>query len=120
VNAAHLLAVDPVPLGVSWAFITLIATYRAVKHYDADALGLAQRWSKYMAVYVWTGVRIVIADLGGAMSVVAANAWMNEPRGFTNRAGKVVEPTRERFARTGAGRALSYFARHVNMPRRDP
>jgi len=143
-----------VPLGVSWAFMTLIANYRAVKHDDADALLLAQRWSKYMAVtfavgavtgtvltfefgllwptfmgrfgaafgipftieglfffteaifvaiyiygwrrlkpwaHFWTGVPIVIAGIGGAVSVVAANAWMNEPQGFTlDRAGKVV------------------------------
>src|SRR5262249_4370318 len=39
-----------VPLGVSWAFLTLIANYRAIRHDDADALLLAQRWSKYMAV----------------------------------------------------------------------
>ncbi len=39
-----------VPLGVSWAFMALIANYRGIKHGDADALGLAQRWSKYMAV----------------------------------------------------------------------
>ena len=39
-----------VPLGVSWAAMTLIANYRAIKHGDKDALLLAQRWSKYMAV----------------------------------------------------------------------
>jgi cytochrome d ubiquinol oxidase subunit I len=39
-----------VPLGVSWAAMTLIANYRAIKHDDPDALLLAQRWSKYMAV----------------------------------------------------------------------
>src|SRR5262249_61604830 len=39
-----------VPLGVAWGFITLIANYRAVKYDDDDALVLAQRWSKYMAV----------------------------------------------------------------------
>jgi len=39
-----------VPLGVSWAFMALIANYRGVKHDDSDALRLAQRWSKYMAV----------------------------------------------------------------------
>jgi cytochrome d ubiquinol oxidase subunit I len=39
-----------VPLGVSWAAMTLIANYRALKHDDRDALLLAQRWSKYMAV----------------------------------------------------------------------
>jgi cytochrome bd ubiquinol oxidase subunit I len=39
-----------VPLGVSWAFMALIANYRGIKRDDADALLLAQRWSKYMAV----------------------------------------------------------------------
>jgi len=39
-----------VPLGVSWAAMALIANYRGIKHDDADALLLAQRWSKYMAV----------------------------------------------------------------------
>lgn len=143
-----------VPLGVSWAFMALVANYRAVKRGDQDALLLAQRWSKYMAVtfavgavtgtvltfefgllwpkfmgrfgpafgipfaaeglfffleaifiaiyiygwkrlkpwpHFWTGVPIVIAGIGGVASVVAANAWMNEPAGFSvNSAGKVV------------------------------
>jgi cytochrome d ubiquinol oxidase subunit I len=173
VGVVHVVAVDPVPwaraqmaftlashiilvpLGVSWAAMTLIANYRAIKHDDSDALLLAQRWSKYMAVtfavgavtgtvltfefgllwpkfmgqwgdafgipftleglfffteaifvaiyiygwrrlkpwvHFWTGVPIVIAGIGGSVSVVAANAWMNEPEGFTlNSAGKVVE-----------------------------
>src|SRR5580765_4089480 len=39
-----------VPLGVSWAFMALIANYRGIKHNDSDALELAERWSKYMAV----------------------------------------------------------------------
>jgi cytochrome d ubiquinol oxidase subunit I len=135
-----------VPLGVSWALMTLIANYRAIRHDDRDALVLAQRWSKYMAVtfavgavtgtvlsfefgllwpkfmgrwgeafgvpfafeglfffteaifvaiyifgwrrlkpwaHFWTGVPIVIAGIFGAASVVAANAWMNTPSGFT-------------------------------------
>jgi cytochrome bd ubiquinol oxidase subunit I len=142
-----------VPLGVSWAFMTLIANYRGVKHGDHDALRLAQRWSKYMAVtfavgavtgtvlsfefgllwpkfmgqwgeafgvpfafeglfffteaifvaiyifgwrrlepwtHFWTGVPIVIAGVFGSISVVAANAWMNSPQGFTlDAAGQV-------------------------------
>ena len=144
-----------VPLGVSWAAMTLIANYRALKHDDSDALLLAQRWSKYMAVtfavgavtgtvltfefgllwprfmgtwgpafgvpfaveglfffteaifvaiyiygwkrlkpwaHFWTGVPVVIAGIGGSVSVVAANAWMNDPSGFTlNSSGKVVD-----------------------------
>jgi cytochrome bd ubiquinol oxidase subunit I len=168
----HLLAVDPVPwargqmaftlafhiilvpLGVSWAAMTLLANYRAIRHDDAAALRLAQRWSKYMAVtfavgavtgtvlsfelgllwprfmgqwgqvfgvpfafeglfffteavfvsiyifgwrrlrpwaHFWTGVPIVIAGIGGSASVVAANAWMNSPSGYTLEDGKVVD-----------------------------
>ena len=150
--ATHIILV---PLGVSWAFMALIANYRAIKKHDTDALLLAQRWSKYMAVtfavgavtgtvltfefgllwpnfmgrfgdafgipfaieglfffteaiflaiyiygwkrlkpwpHFWTGVPIVIAGIGGTVAVVAANAWMNEPAGFTlNSAGKVVD-----------------------------
>ena len=135
-----------VPLGVSWAAMALIANYRGVKHDDRDALELAQRWSKYMAVtfavgavtgtvlsfefgllwprfmgqwgeafgipfafeglfffleaifvaiyifgwrrlkpwpHFWTGVPIVITGVLGSVSVVAANAWMNAPGGYT-------------------------------------
>jgi cytochrome bd ubiquinol oxidase subunit I len=144
-----------VPLGVSWAFMTLIANYRGLRHHDADAMLLAQRWSKYMAVtfavgavtgtvlsfefgllwphfmgrwgeafgvpfafegifffteaifvaiyifgwrrlrpwaHFWTGVPIAVAGICGAISVVAANAWMNAPSGFTlDSDGNVIE-----------------------------
>src|SRR6476620_402893 len=144
-----------VPLGVSWAFMALIANWRAIKRDDHDALLLAQRWSKFMAVtfavgavtgtvltfefgllwptfmgrfgaafgipfgvegifffieaifiaiylfgwrrlkpwtHFWTGVPIVVAGIGGTISVVAANAWMNQPGGFTlDSAGKVTD-----------------------------
>jgi cytochrome d ubiquinol oxidase subunit I len=150
--AAHIILV---PLGVSWAFMVLVANYRAIRRQDDDALQLAQRWSKYMAVtfavgavtgtvltfefgllwpnfmgrfgdafgipfaieglfffteaiflaiyiygwkrlkpwpHFWTGVPIVIAGIGGTLSVIAANSWMNEPAGFTlDSAGKVVD-----------------------------
>ena len=33
--------------------------------------------------HFWTGVPIVLAGVFGAVSVVAANAWMNAPAGFT-------------------------------------
>jgi cytochrome bd ubiquinol oxidase subunit I len=141
--ACHIILV---PLGVSWTFLTLIANYKGLKHNDHDALELAQRWSKYMAVtfavgavsgtvltfefgllwprfmgqwgeafgvpfafegifffleaifisiyiygwrrlkpwtHFWTGVPIVLSGILGAASVVAANAWMNAPSGFT-------------------------------------
>ena len=141
--ACHIILV---PLGVSWAFMTLIANYRGLKKHEPEALLLAQRWSKYMAVtfavgavsgtvltfefgllwprfmgqwgdafgvpfafegifffleaifisiyiygwrrlspwaHFWTGVPVVLSGVLGAASVVAANAWMNEPSGFT-------------------------------------
>ncbi len=144
-----------VPLGVSWAAMTLIANWRGIKRNDADAMLLAQRWSKYMAVtfavgavtgtvltfefallwpkfmdqwgpafgipftfeglfffteaifisiyifgwkrlrpwpHFWSGVPIVIAGIAGSASVIAANAWMNDPEGFTlNKAGEIVD-----------------------------
>ena len=155
-----------VPLGVSWAFLTLIANYKAVKHDDPDALLLAQRWSKYMAVtfavgavtgtvlsfefgllwprfmgrwggafgipfafeglfffteaifvaiyiygwrrlkpwtHFWTGVPIVFAGVFGSISVVAANAWMNTPSGFTlDDAGAVPRPWDRRGQSAGS------------------
>jgi cytochrome d ubiquinol oxidase subunit I len=150
--ATHIILV---PLGVSWAFMALVANHRGIKKNDPDAILLAQRWSKYMAVtfavgavtgtvltfefgllwphfmgrfgeafgipfaieglfffleaifiaiyiygwkrlkpwpHFWTGVPIVIAGIGGTVSVVAANAWMNQPAGFTlNQAGEVID-----------------------------
>jgi cytochrome bd ubiquinol oxidase subunit I len=132
--------------GVAFPAIMLIAEYRGRKHGDEDALRLARRWSKavavlfavgavsgtvlsfefgllwpgmmdrfgdafgiafaiegifffleaiFIAIYIygwkrlpgwahfWTGVPIVISGIGGALSVIAANAWMNTPAGFT-------------------------------------
>jgi cytochrome d ubiquinol oxidase subunit I len=42
--------------------------------------------------HFWTGVPIVLAGIFGAASVVAANAWMNAPSGFTlDSSGAVVD-----------------------------
>ena len=163
-----------VPLGVSWAAIALIANYRGVKHGDADALLLAQRWSKYMAVtfavgavtgtvlsfefallwpkfmgrwgdafgipfaieglfffteaifiaiyiygwrrlspwpHFWTGLPIVIAGVGGSISVIAANSWMNEPAGFKlDSAGNIVDVNAWRVI---FNKAMPYEATHM-------
>jgi cytochrome d ubiquinol oxidase subunit I len=45
--------------------------------------------------HFWSGVPMFVTGIGGAFSVVAANAWMNQPQGYTlDAAGKVtdVEP----------------------------
>jgi cytochrome d ubiquinol oxidase subunit I len=143
-----------VPFGVAFTFITMIANYRALRHEDADALVLAQRWSKvaavlfavgavsgtvlsfemgllwpglmqrygaaygipfavegifffleaiFVAIYIygwnrlrpwvhfWTGLPVVLSGVGGTLSVVAANSWMNTPGGITVRNGRVVD-----------------------------
>jgi cytochrome d ubiquinol oxidase subunit I len=42
--------------------------------------------------HFWSGVPMLISGIGGAFSVVTANAWMNTPQGFTlDASGKVVE-----------------------------
>ncbi|HZA88732.1 MAG TPA: cytochrome ubiquinol oxidase subunit I [Solirubrobacterales bacterium] len=132
--------------GVAFPAVMLIAEYRGRKHGDEDALRLARRWSKavavlfavgavsgtvlsfefgllwpgmmdrfgdafgmafaiegifffleaiFIAIYIygwkrlpgwahfWSGVPIAISGIGGALSVIAANAWMNTPAGFT-------------------------------------
>ncbi len=131
--------------GVAFPAVMLIAEYRGRRHDDADALRLARRWSKvvavlfavgavsgtvlsfefgllwpgmmnrfgdafgiafaiegifffleaiFIAIYIygwnrlsgwahfWSGVPIAISGIGGAFSVVSANAWMNTPAGF--------------------------------------
>ena len=50
--------------------------------------------------HFWSGVPIVIAGLGGAASVVAANSWMNQPAGFT------LGERRQGHRRGALGRAL--------------
>lgn len=67
--ATHIILV---PLGVSWAFMTLVANHRALRHGDADALRLAQRWSKYMAVLFAVG-----AVTGTVLSFEFGLLWPN-------------------------------------------
>jgi cytochrome bd ubiquinol oxidase subunit I len=142
-------------LGVALPAIILTANWLGLKRGDEDAMRLARRWSKAMAVtfavgavtgtvlsfefgllwprfmerfgdafgiafaieglfffteaiflaiyiygwkrlggwaHFWSGVPMVVTGIGGAFSVVTANAWMNQPQGFTlDAAGKVVE-----------------------------
>jgi cytochrome d ubiquinol oxidase subunit I len=143
--------------GVAFPAMMLIAEYRGRKKGDADALRLARRWSKavavlfavgavsgtvlsfefgllwpgmmdrfgdafgvafaiegifffleaiFIAIYIygwdrlsgwahfWSGVPIAISGVGGALSVVAANAWMNTPTGFSLGADGRVEDVR--------------------------
>src|SRR5580693_425283 len=38
----------------------------------------------------WSGVPIAVSGIFGAMSVIAVNAWMNQPGGFTVQHGRIV------------------------------
>jgi len=142
-------------IGVAFPAIILIANWLGLRRGDAEALRLARRWSKamavtfavgavtgtvlsfefgllwprfmerfgdafgiafaieglfffteaiFLAVYIygwkrlggwahfWSGVPMVITGVGGAFSVVTANAWMNQPQGFAlDAAGRVVD-----------------------------
>jgi cytochrome bd ubiquinol oxidase subunit I len=62
-------------------------------------------------VHFWTGVPIVISGLGGAITVVAVNSWMNTPDGFKMAANGTVtdvDPVDAFF-----NSALSYEAPHM-------
>ncbi|HEY7151820.1 MAG TPA: cytochrome ubiquinol oxidase subunit I [Solirubrobacterales bacterium] len=143
--------------GVAFPAMMLIAEYRGRRHGDEQALRLARRWSKavavlfavgavsgtvlsfefgllwprmmdrfgdafgiafaiegifffleaiFIAIYIygwdrlsgwahfWTGIPIAISGIGGAFSVIAANAWMNTPAGFTLGPDGAVESVR--------------------------
>jgi cytochrome bd ubiquinol oxidase subunit I len=55
-------------------FFFLEAIFIAIYIYGWGRLG---GWAHF-----WTGVPIVISGIGGALSVVAVNSWMNQPAGF--------------------------------------
>src|SRR3989440_9860358 len=62
------------PFAVEGVFFFTEAIFIAIYIYGWKRL---RPWAHF-----WTGVPIVIAGIGGALSVVAANSWMNQPGGF--------------------------------------
>jgi cytochrome bd ubiquinol oxidase subunit I len=76
-----------VAFAIEGIFFFLEAIFIAIYIYGWKRLG---GWPHF-----FSGLPIVVTGVGGALSVVAANAWMNQPQGFTlDAAGKVtdVEP----------------------------
>jgi cytochrome d ubiquinol oxidase subunit I len=71
------------PFAVEGLFFFLEAIFVAVYIYGWDRLA---PWP-----HLWTGVPVVLAGVGGTASVVAANAWMNQPGGITLENGAVVD-----------------------------
>ena len=75
-------AVLGLPFGVEGLFFFLEAIFTAIYLYGWRRLG---GWAHF-----WTGVPIAVSGILGAMSVVAVNAWMNQPGGFTERGDRIV------------------------------
>jgi cytochrome d ubiquinol oxidase subunit I len=75
-------AVLGLPFGIEGLFFFLEAIFTAIYLYGWRRLA---GWAHF-----WTGVPIAISGVGGAMSVVAVNSWMNQPGGFTARGGRIV------------------------------
>jgi cytochrome bd ubiquinol oxidase subunit I len=74
-------AVLGLPFGVEGLFFFLEAIFTAIYLYGWRRLGGWAHW--------WTGVPVALSGILGAMSVIAVNAWMNQPGGFTMRGGRV-------------------------------
>jgi cytochrome bd ubiquinol oxidase subunit I len=73
-----------IAFAIEGIFFFTEAIFLAIYIYGWKRLG---GWAHF-----WSGVPMVITGVGGAFSVVVANAWMNQPQGFTlDAAGKVVE-----------------------------
>ena len=67
------------PFAVEGLFFFLEAIFVAMYIYGWDRMA---PWPHF-----WTGVPVVLAGIGGTVSVVAANGWMNQPGGITLRDG---------------------------------
>jgi cytochrome bd-type quinol oxidase subunit 1 len=63
------------PFGVEGIFFFIEAIFVAIYIYGWRRLS---PWAHF-----WSGVPVTLAGLGGTLSVVAANGWMNQPAGIT-------------------------------------
>ncbi|HTW04329.1 MAG TPA: cytochrome ubiquinol oxidase subunit I [Streptosporangiaceae bacterium] len=70
-----------VPFSFEGIFFFLEAIFVGVYLYGWRRLSPWAHW--------WSGMPIVVAGILGALSVVAANSWMNSPAGYTLRHGKI-------------------------------
>jgi cytochrome bd ubiquinol oxidase subunit I len=62
------------PFAIEGIFFFLEAIFIAIYIYGWNRLS--------PRAHLWSGVPVVLAGLGGTFSVVAANAWMNQPAGY--------------------------------------
>src|SRR5216684_6626750 len=75
-------AVLGLPFGIEGLFFFLEAIFTGIYLYGWQRL---PGWTHF-----WTGIPIALTGIGGAVSVMAANSWMNQPGGFTLSHGRVV------------------------------
>ena len=69
------------PFSLEGIFFFLEAIFVGVYLYGWQRLSPWAHW--------WTGMPIVVSGILGAISVVAANSWMNSPAGYTLTNGKI-------------------------------
>ncbi|MGC2655295.1 MAG: cytochrome ubiquinol oxidase subunit I [Mycobacterium sp.] len=69
------------PFSMEGIFFFLEAIFVGVYLYGWDRLPSWAHW--------WSGMPIVVSGVLGALSVVAANSWMNSPAGYTLSHGKI-------------------------------
>jgi cytochrome d ubiquinol oxidase subunit I len=84
------------PFSVEGIFFFLEAIFTGIYLYGWRRLG---GWAHF-----WTGIPVAVSGIFGALSVMAANSWMNQPGGFTMKAGRIVsvEPLNVFFNRAAA------------------
>jgi cytochrome bd ubiquinol oxidase subunit I len=70
-----------IPFSFEGIFFLLEAVFTAIYLYGWDRL---PPWAHF-----WTIVPVAISGILGALSVVAANSWMNDPSGFTLSHGQI-------------------------------
>jgi cytochrome d ubiquinol oxidase subunit I len=70
-----------IPFSVEGIFFFLEAIFLGVYLYGWRRLSPWVHW--------WSGVPMAVAGVLGALSVIAANSWMNSPAGFTLSHGKI-------------------------------
>lgn len=72
-----------IPFVIEGLFFFLEAIFVAIYIYGWKRM---RPWPHF-----WAGFPVVLSGIGGTLAVVAANAWMNAPGGYTLRNGKVVD-----------------------------
>ena len=72
-----------IPFAVEGLFFFVEAIFVAVYIYGWDRM---RPWAHF-----WSGVPVPLAGIGGTLSVVAANGWMNRPGGFALVDGRVAD-----------------------------